>query len=78
LASSALRFTLKGCGVLLLVLALSGTAFGKKDDDDGNKGEKGPGSVPELNAGSIASGAALLSGGLLLLTSRRRREQVGS
>jgi hypothetical protein len=63
---------LNGTAFLLVLLALSGVAYGGGNNDDYCQNHD-PQGVPEIDPGSIASAMALLGGGALLLTSRRRR-----
>jgi hypothetical protein len=51
--------SLLGCGLLLVLTAVAGTAYGMPRD------------TPEIDMGSMASAVPLLVGGLLILRSRR-------
>ena len=56
------RMLLQSLGVTMFVVGLSGWTLA-----DG-----GPPSAPEIDAGMVTSGLALLSGGLMVLTGRKR------
>jgi hypothetical protein len=59
LLGSVIRPALLGCGLLLVLTAVAGTAYGMPRD------------TPEIDMGSMASAVPLLVGGLLILRSRR-------
>jgi hypothetical protein len=61
LLGSVIRPALLGCGLLLVLTAVAGTAYGKPTGFP----------TPEIDLGSMASAVPLLVGGLLILRSRR-------
>ena len=61
LASAARRVTFQTAGLGLVVIALSTAA------------QAIPASTPEIDAGSLVSGLALLTGGVLIVTNQFRR-----
>ena len=63
--------------VVVVMLLLAGPAWaGDGDKDKKDKDGKRPEGVPEINAGSMAGGIALLAGGLLILTDKARKRSA--